>query len=144
LIISDVNDKNVFLTSYKINCIIERAVLLINCCYGFLTFLVVSEISFVIFLLKMSNNLKMQAVEKVLQDQMLRVAPTVEQQLDAELQKFNELDSDRIKNRLEQLKKNPNKPPLVIHWPWRKRGTDGRKGVLCCHKEISQCDCEFY
>jgi len=51
----------------------------------------------------------MQAVEKVLQDQVLRVAETVEQQLDAEIQKLDELDTDGIEKlreeRLDQLKK---------------------------------------
>lgn len=59
----------------------------------------------------------MQSVEKVLQDQVLRVAQTVEQQLDAEIQKLDELDSDGIEqlrqDRLDQLKKQAK---LKQHW----------------------------
>lgn len=59
----------------------------------------------------------MQSVEKVLQDQVLRVAQTVEQQLDAEIQKLDELDSDGIEqlrqDRLDQLKKQAKKKQ---HW----------------------------
>lgn len=59
----------------------------------------------------------MQSVEKVLQDQVLRVAQTVEQQLDAEIQKLDELDSDGIEqlrqDRLDQLKKQAKQKQ---HW----------------------------
>lgn len=60
----------------------------------------------------------MQNVEKVLQDQVLRVAQTVEQQLDAEIQKLDELDSDGIeklrRDRLEQLKKQAEQKKLWL------------------------------
>lgn len=59
----------------------------------------------------------MQSVEKILQDQVLRVAQTVEQQLDAEIQKLDELDSDGIEqlrlDRLDQLKKQAKQKQ---HW----------------------------
>ncbi|XP_046669336.1 thioredoxin domain-containing protein 9 [Homalodisca vitripennis] len=59
----------------------------------------------------------MQSVDKVIQEQVLRVAQTVEQQLDAEIQKLDELDSDGIERirqeRLEELKKQAKQKQ---HW----------------------------
>lgn len=60
----------------------------------------------------------MQSVaEKIIQDQVLKVAESVEQKLDEELQRLDELDSDGIEKlrqeRLEQLKKQAKQKQ---HW----------------------------
>lgn len=58
----------------------------------------------------------MQSVENVLQEQVLRVAQTVEQQLDAEIQRLDELDTDGIEKlreeRLDELKKQAKQKQL--------------------------------
>lgn len=60
---------------------------------------------------------KMQSVEDVLATQMMKVAQHVEQQLDEELQKLDELDSDGIERlRLQRLNQMKKEAKQKQHW----------------------------
>lgn len=60
----------------------------------------------------------MQSVAETIHNQVLKVAETVEQKLDEELQRLDELDSDGIEKlrqeRLEQLKKQAKQKQLWL------------------------------
>lgn len=60
---------------------------------------------------------KMSAVENVLQQHVLQVASAVEEQLDAEIQQLDELDSDGIEKLREQrLKQMRNEAKARQEW----------------------------